>query len=103
LASSRPHAQLPYRKVGQVLLLFFDLPAVEVVGEGLLSALEIRKWKAVEALSQGESRIAPPEFAPIRFSRTPDGSIAEELEFVVGVDAHARTRTFSAVHANTGQ
>jgi hypothetical protein len=28
--------------------------------------------------------------------------IAEEFEFVVGVDTHARTHTFTAVHASTG-
>ena len=28
--------------------------------------------------------------------------IAEEFEFVVGVDSHARTHTFTAVHAPTG-
>lgn len=29
-------------------------------------------------------------------------TIAEEFEFVVGVDTHARTHTFTAVHASTG-
>ena len=27
--------------------------------------------------------------------------IAEEFEFVVGVDTHSRTHTFTAVHAST--
>lgn len=28
--------------------------------------------------------------------------IAEEFDFVVGVDTHARTHTFTTVHASTG-